>query len=391
MPFRWHLAAATLSYLVLALPVCAQPQQDSIESVRAYLAAHPTDSDAHIRLGFLLLRAGHVDEANTEIKKVLQSSPDNSDALLAMSLIQFRTGDAAGAEATAAHGLAISPDYNDLRLAHARALRSLGRDKEAIDDVKRVLAREPSNRDAIDLLRSLRAGAGHDWEAGVTAEHDSFSDGRLAWQEYTATLQRQFSRGSVIGRFSDASRSGESDQQIDVDAYPSFRKGTYAYLNAGGSVHGVLYPDYRLGAELYQSLGRGFEASMGYRRLGFSRPVNIYTPSLTYYFGNSLVTARAYITQQAPKISQSYHVTYRCYFGDGTEYVGILAGHGVSHEIQNVNDIVLLDSNVIGGEVVKHFGAHVKLNVSLTYSRNDQVFTEPLSETALLAGFYLRF
>src|SRR5215471_7560666 len=133
MPCRWHLAAATLSYLALSLPVCAQPQQDSIESVRSYLAAHPTDSDAHIRLGFLLLRAGNVDEANAEIKKVLQSSPDNSDALLAMSLIQLRTGDAAAAEATAAHGLAIAPDYNDLRLARARALRSLGRDKEAID------------------------------------------------------------------------------------------------------------------------------------------------------------------------------------------------------------------------------------------------------------------
>src|SRR5215471_1967667 len=183
MPLRWHLAAATLSYLALSLPVCAQPPQDSIESVRAYLAAHPTDTDAQIRLGFLLLRAGDVDEAATVVKKALQSSPDNSDALLAMSLIQFRTGDAAAAEATAAHGLAISPDYADLRLAHARALRSRGRDKDAVEDVKRVLAREPSNRDAQDLLRSLRAGAGHVWKAGVTGEYDSFSDERLAWQE----------------------------------------------------------------------------------------------------------------------------------------------------------------------------------------------------------------
>ena len=65
--------------------------------------------------------------------------------------------------------------------------------------------------------------------------------------------------------------------------YPSFRPGTYAYVGIGFAKDDLLYPNYRVATDLYQSVGNGFEVSAGFRRLGFTTTTDIYLATLTKY------------------------------------------------------------------------------------------------------------
>ena len=72
-----------------------------------------------------------------------------------------------------------------------------------------------------------------------------------------------YSIGTVLARGSYSERFGLSDTQIELEAYPRFRPGTYGYINLGASFDKALYPSSRVGLELFQSLGGGFEGSLG--------------------------------------------------------------------------------------------------------------------------------
>jgi len=94
-----------------------------------------------------------------------------------------------------------------------------------------------------------------------------------------------------------------------------------------------LYPDIRYGAELYKSLPRSFEASIGFRALKYSSTTNIYTGSIGWYTGNSYLSFRAYVTPGEPKASKSGAINYRKYRSDANNYLSVTVGIGFSPEI----------------------------------------------------------
>ena len=83
-----------------------------------------------------------------------------------------------------------------------------------------------------------------------------------------------------------------------------------------------LYPQYRVAFDLYQSLGRGFEASGGARYLDFSAITQIYVGTLTKYVGNWMWTGKVYyVPGEGDLHSNTYVGGFRRYFGgDGTSY-----------------------------------------------------------------------
>jgi YaiO family outer membrane protein len=110
----------------------------------------------------------------------------------------------------------------------------------------------------------------------------------------------------------------------------------------------TLYPKLRLGIDLYQSLGLGFELSLGMRRLQFDDAVNIFVGSLTKYWGSWMFTARSYVTPGDGGVSVSGHGIIRWYFGgEGTNYLGLRYAHGLSREIRSTGDATMLGSNTL--------------------------------------------
>jgi YaiO family outer membrane protein len=161
------------------------------------------------------------------------------------------------------------------------------------------------------------------------------------------SLRGPVGNSSLIARVNRADRFSLVSYQTELDFYPHFRSGTYGYLNAGYSADANLYPKYRLGAELFQSLKKGFEVSGGYRRLSFGSGVDIYTFSVGKYYRNWLFTTRGFVTPGSPGTSGTALISARYFLGsEGLhDYIEFRSSFGASPaQAQTLQDIQILNS-----------------------------------------------
>ncbi|HEU4413301.1 MAG TPA: YaiO family outer membrane beta-barrel protein [Candidatus Angelobacter sp.] len=303
----------------------------AIEVLNKDLLDKPGDSDARVLRGLVRSWNGEYAAARTDLEQVLADHPGHSDALAALVNVELWSDHPERAEQLTAQGLKKDPNNTGLLMARVRALKALHRDREAAQELRRVLEIDPANVDATRQLREFHDGSLR-WEAGFDHSFEWFSDGRSTWQESQYSLKMNTQAGPLIGRVSHADRFSLGSNQLEVDAYPHLRPGTYGYLNFGYSPDANLYPQYRLGAEIYQRLPGAFEGSAGYRRLSFSSQVNIFTGSLTKYYRSWMFTGRTYITPDDVGTSRSFQVLARRYLNDGGNYLGVRYSRGASVE-----------------------------------------------------------
>jgi YaiO family outer membrane protein len=328
------------------------------------LTAAPRDVDARLLYGLVLSWDGRYPEATRELELVLQQTPGYGDALAALANVAWWSHDYARLAALADLGLQRTPDAAFWILHRARALDATGRHREAAETLDRLLARQPGDPAARALRERIDASL-HPWAASTRVLSDSFSDGRDRWLEASAAIGRRTPVGSVVVRASRADRFARSDSQVEVEAYPRFRPGTYAYVAFGGGTDSTLYPETRVGAELYQALGRGVELSGGWRRLAFSEVTNIYVGSLTKYTGPWMVTGRVYHVPGPLGVDDSttWQGQVRRYFGrGGTGFAGAGYSRGLAREeIRNSADFLTLGSDTVRGELDAPLGRRLRV------------------------------
>ncbi|MBZ5578963.1 MAG: YaiO family outer membrane beta-barrel protein [Acidobacteriia bacterium] len=364
---------------------------EALAALDQRLEERPTDSDARVLRGVILSWEGRYDEARQDLQTVLAKSPDHGDALPALIHVEMWSDHPERAEQLAREALRRHPDDPDLLLAQARALRAMKKNREALATAKYLLRFDPGNRTAIDLASGL-ADSMRAWTASIDHSSEWFSDGRTPWQESQVQLSRQTAAGSVITRFSRADRFGSTSQQVEIDAYPHFRQGTYGYINLGYSPDAELYPHYRIGADLNQSLGHGIEASGGFRQLHFSGNVRIYTAAVTKYFGDWMFTGRTFLTPDITGTSESVQIQVRRYLANGTDYWGLRYGHGSSPtEVSDVTDIAILNSSSFSTQFYHTLSRYLICQINLGYSREDRVGISGLRHYLADASLFYRF
>lgn len=362
-----------------------------LELLQSYLTREPDDSDARVLYGTVLSWEGRYDEARRELQQVLDRKPHHGDALPALINVELWSDRPDRAEELAREALSREPNDTSLLLARARALHALKRDREAVTTLERLLSLDPGNPQARSLWRGIRA-SGRVWELKSFYENDWFNDGRTSWHEAQLSLKRRTDVGTLIGRYSRASRFSTSDSLLELDFYPGLGRGTYAFVNIGASAEKRLYPRYRLAADVYRSLGSGFEASLGYRRLGFTSTVDIYTASLGKYVGNWFLLGRYYHRPDVLGASRSYHLSVRRFFGDRGDYLDLRYGKGASKaETRTLNELEVLDSDTVHSELYRLLGAAWGLHAIVAYSREERLERKDLRQYAAAAGLFLRF
>jgi YaiO family outer membrane protein len=249
--------------------------------------------------------------------------------------------------------LAQSPSDVDARLIYGLVLSWEGRYDEARRELEQVLAQAPGYTDARVALTNVerwsrqREASARAWTVAVTYFHDRFSDGRGAWHEQAISIARSTAIGSIAVRGTRAERFAQADEQVEVELYPVFRAGTYAFVGFGVSPDATLYPRRRGAFDLYQSLGHGLEVSAGLRRIDFADVTHVYLVTLTKYIGNWMTTGKVYhVPRGGPFDATSYHGAVRRYFGvGGTSFVGFGYGRGSSREeIRRLDDLEPADT-----------------------------------------------
>ena len=197
-------------------------------------------------------------------------------------------------------------------------------------------------------------------------------------------------------RWTHAERFGLRDNFFEAEFYPRFRPGTYAFVGLGVAPESApsLYPQYRVAFDLYQSLGRGFEASGGARYLDFSAITQIYVGTLTKYVGNWMWTGKVYyVPGEGDLHSNTYVGGFRRYFGgDGTSYVGLNYSHGFSREeVRSVQDLATFNSDTVRGEFDVLLGSRTRLSGSAGASHQERPNRSPVWQTTITAGLSVRF
>jgi YaiO family outer membrane protein len=363
---------------------------EAVTLLEAHLAESPGNGDARVLLGTVLSWEGRYDAARRALDIVLDENPTHGDALRASINVELWSQHPARAEELASRGLRGYPAEPDYLLARARALVALKRSAEARETLDRLLTIDPHHADGDALRRSVRAGLRR-WQARVGAFYDAFSDRRAAWREWQVSVGRATPVGPVLLTGRRADRVELDDDQFEVEMYPRLGAGTYAYVAGAYSAKALLYPEYRYAADLHQVLGAGFEASAGFRRLGFGRGVNIYAGSLSKYYGNWLFTGRLFVTPGRAGASESVHASIRRYFGGHGTYVGVRYGRGGREELRNRNDFDVLDSDAGGIDWVVVLDGGLELTVSGSYGREDRAGQRRLRQYALSTGLGFRF
>ncbi len=156
---------------------------------------------------------------------------------------------------------------------------------------------------------------------------------------FSISYGRETKVGSLIPRINYANRFKTDGLQYELDFYPKFSKTFYAYLNYGYS-NSPIFPDHRIGVELYANLPKSFESSLGVRYLDFS-PVKatVVTGSIGLYQGKYYFSLRPYVTpQENAHISFSGGLLARKYLKDGDNYFGVNMGMGYSPELKQFRD-----------------------------------------------------
>lgn len=172
--------------------------------------------------------------------------------------------------------------------------------------------------------------------AGLT--YDWYDNDIEPWQKAHVEYRRYTNMGPVIGRINIGHRFDITDYQGEIDFWPTFNNKWYGYLN-GGYSGSDLFPKFRVGAEIYRIIPKGFETSFGFRYLKFSQDdVLIFTGSISKYIGKWLLIGRPFFTPQEAGISTSFNVIARRYFANPQSYASLIGGLGFSPDERRLLD-----------------------------------------------------
>jgi YaiO family outer membrane protein len=270
-------------------------------------------------------------KARTEFDYIIEKDSKNKEAWTGAVKNELSADLPFDALGIVTEALRIFPDDATLLYLKAKAQEKTNNPVEALSTIESVLIKDPNNQNAKDYKSSLditlRKNA-----VGVTTAVDIYSQVFQPMNYFIFEYSRITKYGGIVAKINLNRRFETNGIQYEVDMYPKIIKGLYGYLNLGLSQSSI-FPSVRYGTELYKSLPKGFEVSLGYRGLKYDNITNIYTGSVGWYYGNSYWSFRPYLTPGDVGLSKSGTLTYRKYRSDANNYIGIAAGIGFSPEL----------------------------------------------------------
>lgn len=305
----------------------------------------PGDPDYRVLYALMLSWDGRYDDARKQFEMVLEKHPDYSDAVRGLINVELWSGHPDRAERLAARQVEVKGPNSDLLLVQAKALIAQHRERDALDVLHRLLAYDPLYQPAADAERDLRESM-NTWKVDYTHTYEVFQHMAGAWNENDLTVGRSTPIGSAFVTFMRADRYGLQSNLTELTWYPHIRPGTYAYVGFGYSNDGNLFPTYRIGAEIFQSLPAGMEASVGYRKFGFASGTNMYTGSVGKYVGKWLLGTRFFISPDQLGSTKTIALSARRFLHHQGDYIDFRFGTGASpfdprslYELQNLKAV----------------------------------------------------
>lgn len=305
------------------------------DTLRFILTKYPDYHDIRSFLASTYSWDGDYKKAKEAFDYVLKKAPKRLDTWEAAIKNELYSEAPFNALKMANTALNYFPNNPKILYLKASAEDGTSNPEEALLTINNILRENPDHEKSkaykVSLMDKLSLNV-----IGFKSSVDIYSETFDPMQYYLLKYVRQTKYGSIHSKLNYSRRFESNGLQLEVDMYPRITKGLYAYVNFGWS-NSFLFPNIRYGAELYKSLPKSFEASLGFRALKYSTTTNIYTGSVGWYSGNSYWSFRAYVTPGDPGASKSGTLSYRKYRRDANNYLSIDAGMGFSPDIYRFN------------------------------------------------------
>jgi YaiO family outer membrane protein len=327
--------------------------EEARELCTQILQAYPTYHDVKILKARTYSWEGEFVRSNDLLREVLQADPKNKEALFALIDLLIWYSDYE--EAIKFIDVALNDDPNNTHLLYRKALslKETGDELAAVVLLNQILDLDPTYTDAKDLLDTIETNRllNH-VSLGYRGIHflQSPVDAKpwhLFYGEYGRRTRRM---GPVILRANYAVRPDidVTSLQIEADAYPTVRPGTYLYMNFGYSQDRRLFPITRFGFEVYQALPASWEFSGGFRILNFdeteslivTKDLLIITGSLSKYYKQYYFSLRPYFTFSSvgdDPNSRSLFFTARRFLSSNEHYLSLTVGRGFSADFDRLS------------------------------------------------------
>lgn len=318
------------------------------------LSTSPRDPDALLFRGLTYSRMQRWTEAIADLELAASVAPGYADVWQALGNA-YRWSDQAAASADAYGRLAaLRPEDPQAHLSRARSLwvagdregarlsatraRELGATDAQIGDLatlERTASQGAPTASAPAVAPSEMVQAGYGWAISVSGSQ--LDTPRSSGHDRSWVLRRYGSAGSLALERLQVSRFGLKDDAYALDAYPRLWKGAYANLRYQRSQDAVLYPGRAWRAELYQSVGGGWELAASHDYLGFDSGVKMNAIALARYWGNFYMRLRHQRTETNSSSGHGDRLVLRYYYeGDADHYLEGSWSSGRSDDLSNL-------------------------------------------------------
>ena len=364
-------------------------RERAIEMCQHALSQSPDYHDFRILLGRCYSWDGNYAQAEAELIQVVEAVETYQDARNALLNTYIWSNQDAKALEFLASSIQIYPNDINYKLKQMQIYVKQERIDEALDIVDIILELDSGNEDAlafqqrVTLAEKTEETARSETEMQAKSSRSTtvrYAYNRLAetdtewqfvvvepsldpWHWVSLEHKESLAFGPIIFKFNYANRFQETATQVEVESYPTIRKGTYLYTGIGFS-KSDLFPSFRMGLEVFQALPRSFEASLGFRYLEVpDKQIPIYVGSLGKYWQSYWISAKTYVSPSNSSLSKTWIFAVRKYLSNPSNYVDLYIGSGVSP-----------DAN-LGGEEIdflgsRSFGATLKIEVKPQYDLN---------------------
>jgi len=315
----------------------AGQREAALTAFGALLERSPGNADVLLGRGRLYSWMGKWPESEADLSAATVAAPGYADAWSALGDLYLWSDRPSLAAESYGHWLALAPATDPSPLvARGRAWRASGDYVAARSDFEAARAHGAKGAEVDGYLQSMTpqglnpralapevvSAPGYRWSASLGADWSAFSPSRPDWSDYTLSVRRHFSRGSLALEALGAERFSISDHAWALDGYLDLWHRAYANLRYQRGPQQNLFPGNYWRAEVYQGVGHGWELSGSYDRLGYSAsPTELYGIGVGRYVGNWYLRWRhLYIPGNGSTSNSDRLVTRYYYAGDADSY-----------------------------------------------------------------------
>ena len=346
----------------------------AIELCQHALEINPNYHDFKILMGRCYSWGGNYDKAEEVLTQVVEAASSYQDARNALLDTYIWSKQDEKALALLEISVQMYPKDLGYKVKQLQILERQEKIPEAMTIAKEVLVLDPDNSMAQEFIERVEVSE-ITRSTTLRYTYNRLAETNTEWQFvvvepsldpwHWVSLEHKeiFSFGPVIFKLNYASRFQNTASQIEVESYPVLKKGTYLYTGIGLS-KSDLFPSFRLGLEVFQSLPKDFEASLGFRYLQVpDKQIPIYVSSLGKYWQSYWFNFKTYISPSNSSLSKSWIFSVRKYLSNPQNFIDVYAGSGVSP-----------DANLGGEEIEflgsRSFGITLRITVKPQYDVN---------------------